>query len=35
MNVTISVRVNKDMVPVIGMSLKRLDDTATGTVAKK
>ena len=35
MNVTISVRVNKEMVPVIGMSLKRIDDTATGTVAQK
>ena len=32
MNVTISVRVNKDMVPVIGMSLKRLDDTTTSSI---
>ncbi|HEV7416060.1 hypothetical protein [Tianweitania sediminis] len=34
MNVTISVRVSDDMVPVIGMSLKRVDATAVGTVAK-
>ena len=29
MNVTVSVRVDKTMVPVIGMSLKRVDDTAS------
>jgi hypothetical protein len=34
MNITVSVRVNDDMVPVIGMSLKRVDATAVGTVAK-
>lgn len=34
MNVTISVRVDKEMVPVIGMSLKRIDDTATGSLAQ-
>lgn len=34
MNVTISVRVDKEMVPVIGMSLKRVDDTSTGSVAQ-
>jgi hypothetical protein len=34
MNVTISVRVEKDMVPVIGMSLKRVDATETGSVAQ-
>lgn len=34
MNVTISVRVDKEMVPVIGMSLKRIDATATGSVAQ-
>ena len=28
MNVTVSVRVDESMVPVIGMSLKRVDDTA-------
>jgi len=33
MNVTISVRVDDDMVPVIGMSLKRMDDTAVGAIA--
>jgi hypothetical protein len=33
MNVTISVRVDDDMVPVIGMSLKRVDDTAVGAIA--
>jgi hypothetical protein len=35
MNVTISVRVNKEMVPVIGMSLKRMDNAATGSIAEK
>lgn len=34
MNVTISVRVSEEMVPVIGMSLKRVDATAVGAVAK-
>jgi hypothetical protein len=33
MNVTISVRVEKQLVPVIGMSLKRVDSTATGSIA--
>lgn len=35
MNVTISVRVEDDMVPVIGMSLKRVDDTAVGAIARQ
>ena len=34
MNVTISVRVNSDLVPVIGMNLKRIDGTATGSIAR-
>jgi hypothetical protein len=34
MIVTVSVRVEKQMIPVIGMSLKRLDDTAVGAIAK-
>ena len=34
MHVTISVRVNKDMIRVIGMSLTRIDQTSTGAVAK-
>jgi uncharacterized protein (DUF2147 family) len=34
MHVTISVRVNKDMVRVIGMSLTRIDEASTGSVAK-
>ena len=33
MNVTISVRVEKQLVPVIGMSLKRINSTATGSIA--
>jgi hypothetical protein len=33
MNVTISVRVEETMVPVIGMSLKRLDDISVGAIA--
>ncbi|MBK8458760.1 MAG: hypothetical protein IPL47_17885 [Phyllobacteriaceae bacterium] len=33
MNVTISVRVDNRLVPVIGMNLKRVDDVATGSVA--
>jgi hypothetical protein len=35
MNVTVSVRVEKSMVPVIGMSLKRVDAVAVGAIAKK
>ena len=35
MNVTISVRVEDQLVPVIGMSLKRVDGTAVGTIARK
>lgn len=35
MNVTISVRVEESMVPVIGMSLKRVDDTAVGAIAQQ
>lgn len=35
MNVTISVRVEESMVPVIGMSLKRVDDTAVGAIARQ
>ena len=34
MNVTISVRVDKEMVPVIGMSLKRVDGAATSSIAE-
>jgi uncharacterized protein (DUF2147 family) len=34
MHVTISVRVDKDMIRVIGMSLTRIDGSATGSVAK-
>ena len=32
MNVTVSVKVDSKMVPVIGMSLKRTDGTTTGSV---
>ena len=32
MNVTVSVRVDKQLVPVIGMSLKRTDATAVGSI---
>lgn len=32
MNVTVSVRVNEEMVPVIGMSLKRVDARTVGSV---
>jgi hypothetical protein len=32
MNVTVSVRVEKELVPVIGMSLKRVDATAVGSI---
>ncbi len=35
MNVTVSVRVEKQMVPVIGMSLKRVDGAAVGSVAQQ
>lgn len=35
MNVTISVKVESEMVPVIGMSLKRIDDHETGAVAER
>ena len=35
MNVTVSVRVDDDMVPVIGMSLKRVDGMAVGTIARQ
>lgn len=35
MNVTVSVRVEETMVPVIGMSLKRVDDTAVGAIARQ
>lgn len=34
MNVTISVRVNSSLVPVIGMNLKRVDGVATSGVPK-
>jgi hypothetical protein len=33
MNVTVSVRVDDDMVPVIGMSLKRVDEAPVGAIA--
>lgn len=33
MNVTISVRVDNRLVPVIGMNLKRVDSSATGSVS--
>lgn len=32
MSVTVSVRVEEDLVPVIGMSLKRVDATAVGSI---
>ena len=35
MNVTVSVRVEKALVPVIGMSLKRVDGNSTGAIAGK
>ncbi len=35
MNVTVSVRVEAQMVPVIGMSLKRVDAAAVGSVAQQ
>ncbi len=34
MHVTVSVRVDKQLVPVIGMKLTRVDDTAVGAIAK-
>lgn len=34
MNVTVSVRVEKELVPVIGMSLKRVDSAAVSSIAK-
>jgi len=34
MVVTVSVRVEKQLIPVIGMSLKRLDGAAVGAIAK-
>lgn len=35
LNVTVSVKVEDEMVPVIGMSLKRLDGTSVGAVATR
>lgn len=35
MNVTVSVRVEDQLVPVIGMSLKRVDGVAVGAIAEK
>jgi hypothetical protein len=34
MIVTVSVRVDKQMVPVIGMNLKRVDASEVGAIAK-
>lgn len=34
MNVTVSVRVGKELVPVIGMNLKRLDGAEVGSIAQ-
>ncbi|MCO4316207.1 hypothetical protein M8997_003335 [Phyllobacterium sp. 21LDTY02-6] len=34
LNVTISVRLEDQMIPVVGMSLKRVDETAVGSIAK-
>jgi hypothetical protein len=34
MNVTISVHLEDQLIPVVGMSLKRVDTTAVGSVAK-
>ena len=34
MTVTIAVRVDQQLVPVIGMSLKRVDDVEVGSIAK-
>ena len=33
MNVTVSVKVDKKLVPVIGVNLKRVDNTAVGAIA--
>ena len=33
MNVTVSVKVEQQLVPVIGVSLKRVDDVAVGSVS--
>lgn len=35
LNVTVSVKVEKQMVPVIGISLKRVDATPVGSLAKQ
>ncbi len=35
MNVTVSVRVDKELIPVIGMSLKRVDQVAVGSIKKR
>ena len=35
MVVTVSVRVEEEMVPVIGVNLKRVDGAAVGTVAQE
>jgi len=35
MNVTVSVRVDEELVPVIGMSLKRVDSGTVGAIARK
>jgi hypothetical protein len=35
MAVTVSVRVDKQLVPVIGMNLKRIDAAAVGSIAQK
>lgn len=35
MNLTVSMRVDRKLVPVIGMRLKRVDGNATGSVARK
>lgn len=35
MNVTVSVRVDKKLVPVIGMNLKRVDGAAVGAIASE
>jgi hypothetical protein len=34
MLVTVSVRVDQQLIPVIGMNLKRVDDTAVGSIAR-
>jgi hypothetical protein len=34
MVVTVSVRVDKQVVPVIGMNLKRVDAVSVGSIAK-